>query len=238
MKYQILVVGLKDSTLSYCREYFMKRNIKLKSVINISETVHILERETVHLLVLDMEYLRNISQSDWIINIRYISFIPIIVLSDVPEADVSPAIKAGADVCYDNRLPPAVIAHLLSAQLRRYTEYNNMCEFEMPPFRVGDIAIDPRRRLVWVCNREVTLRPREFAMLLYFMQNPNTVLTAKQICEHAWGGGGSYNRGISHPIHLLRQAIEQNPAEPIYIKTVRRVGYCFTAYNDETCEKC
>lgn len=124
MKYQILAVGLKADLLSHCREHFLKRNTELKNVLNISEAVRILEKETIHLLVLDMEFLSSISQNDWIINIRFVSFIPIIVLSDIPETDVGPVIYAGADVCFDNRLPSSVIALLLSAQLRRITEYN------------------------------------------------------------------------------------------------------------------
>lgn len=238
MKHQILAVGLKDDLFSHCKEHFLKRHTNVKSVLNFSEAVRILEKETIHLLALDMEYLRSIGQSDWIINIRYVSFIPIIVLSDIPEADVGPTIKAGADVCYDNKLPPPVISLLLSAQLRRYTEYNHLRGPETAPFQVGDIAIDPCRHLVWVCGKEVALRPREFNMLLYFMQNPDIVLTAEQICEHAWGVAGNYNRGISHPIYLLRQAIEPDPAKPIYIKTMYRLGYYFTAHKGETCDIC
>ena len=238
MKYQILTVGLKGDLFSHCREHFLKRSAESKNVLNISEAVRILEKETIHLLVLDMEYLRSIGQSDWIINIRYISFIPIVVLSDIPETDVGPTIKAGADVCYDNKLPPSMIVLLLSAMLRRYTEYNHLRGPETAPFQVGDIAIDPCRHLVWVCGREVTLRPREFNLLLYLMQNPNIVLTAEQICEHAWGVAGNYNQGISHPIYLLRKSIEPNPAHPIYIKTMYRVGYYFSTHTVETCDIC
>lgn len=150
----------------------------------------------------------------------------------------STTIKAGADICYDGKLPPTVISLLLSAQLRRITEYNHFREPETAPFQVGEIAIAPSRRMVWVRGKQVKLRPREFNMLLYFMQNPNMVLTAEQKCEHAWGLDGGYNYGISHPIHLLRQPIEPNPKEPIYIKTMNRVGYYFTIHNDETCDMC
>lgn len=122
--------------------------------------------------------------------------------------------------------------------LYNYTEYNHYHEPETAPFQQGDMDIDPCRRLVWVCGQEKRLRPREFNLLLYFMQNPNVVLTAEQICEHAWGVDGNYSRGISQPIHLLRQAIEPDPANPIYIKTLHRVGYYFTANNVEICDIC
>lgn len=235
MKFQILAVGLKVDLLTHCREHFAKRNTELKNVLNISEAVSILKRESTLLLVLDMEYLRSIGQSDWIENIRYVSNIPIIVLSDTPEADIGPALKAGADVCYDGKLSLSTIVLLLSAQIRRYTEYDHFHKPTTVPFQVGNIAIDPARHLVWVCGKQVKLRPREFNLLLYFMRNPGIVLTADQICEHAWGVIGNYNRGISHPIYLLRKAIEPDLTNPIYIKTMKRVGYYFAAHNDEIC---
>ena len=234
MKYRILAVGLKDNLLSHCRDFFQKRNAELKNTVDISEATVILKKESAHLLVLDMEYLRSISQSDWIINIRYVSFIPIIVLSNVPEADIESSIEAGADVCFDSKLPPSITALLLSAQLRRYTEYNHFQEPETTPFQVGDIAIDTARRLVWVCGEPVKLRPREFNLLLYFMQNPDIVLTAEQICEHAWKK--DYVQSVTQSICDLRKKIESDPANPIYIKTVHRVGYRFAGRYDETCD--
>ena len=227
MEYQILAIGLKQAQFSHCRDHFAKAHTTAKNAISIPEAAHILKEEKKHLLVLDMEYLRSIGQSEWIANIRFVSFVPIVVLSDIPEADVGPVIKAGADVCYGNNLPPSVITPLISAQLRRYTEYNHFHDPETAPFQLGDIGIDPARRLVWVRGQEVTLRPREFNMLLYFMQNPGIVLTAEEISENAWGVVGNYSHGISHPIRLLRQAIEPDPANPIYIKTKHRVGYYF-----------
>ena len=234
MKCQILAVGLKTDLLSHCREYFMKRHTELKNTLNLSEAVSILKREPVHLLVLDVAYLRSKKQGDWIANIRYVSFIPIIILTDVLEADVASCIDAGADVCFDNKLPASIITLLLSAQLRRYTEYNHFQEPETSSFQVGDIAIDPAHRLVWARGEQVNLRPREFNLLLYFMQNPDVVLTADQICEHAWKK--DYLQSVVQSICDLRKKIESNPADPTYIKTVYRVGYRFTTHHDETCD--
>lgn len=70
------------------------------------------------------------------------------------------------------------------------------------------------------------------------MPNPNIVLSAEQICEHAWGMPDSYSHGIAHPIYLLRKAIEPDPANPIHIKNMKRVGYYFAAHNDKTCDNC
>ena len=90
--------------------------------------------------------------------------------------------------------------------------------------------------MVKVRGQPVNLRPREFSLLLYFMRNINIVLTAEQICEHAWGMEGSYNRGVSGPIAILRKMIEPDTANPRYIETVSRIGYRFTAYHSEICD--
>ena len=71
MEYQILAIGLKQDQYSHCTEHFAKTNARMKTAKSIPDAAHILKEETNHLLVLDMEYLRSISQSDWITNIRY-----------------------------------------------------------------------------------------------------------------------------------------------------------------------
>ncbi len=59
--------------------------------------------------------------------------------------------------------------------------------------------------------------------------------TSEHSCEHAWEMEGSYNRGVSGHVALLRKAIEPDIANPRYIETIPRIGYRFTAYHDETC---
>ncbi len=126
------------------------------------------------------------------------------------------------------------------ALLRRYTRYDRESGIQRDKraIRKGDFYIDPLRRVVQVRGRTVELRPREFSLLLYFMRNPGIVLTAEQICEHAWGMEGSYSRGVSGPVAILRKAVEPDAAEPCYIQTVSHVGYRFTAYQSETCDSC
>ena len=234
MKYRILTVGLKDNMISWCQTYFSAKSVELRSAQDITEVARILGKETYHLLVLDMDHLRSIGQSGWLLNVRHISFIPIVVLSAMQKIDVGPAVEAGADVCFDSSLPPPVISILLCAQLRRYTAYNHFDTPETDPFQVGDIGIDPSRHLVWVCGKQVTLYPREFSLLLYFMRNPRCVLNQEQICKHAWKK--EYSQDVTPSIRMLRKKIEPDPANPIYIETVYRVGYRFTANFIETCD--
>lgn len=241
MNYHILTIGSNDDLLSYLQTAFSPCGFRFSDVVSVREAERLLEEDTFHLLIVDLDYLRDIQQTEWLAGIRRISFVPVIVLSSTPETDFSSMVRLGADTCIPSHLPYITIAETAMAQLRRYIAYNHYDEpghAKTVPFQVGDIFIDPPRHIVEVRGQGVSLRPREFALLHYFMRNPHITLTAEQICEKAWGMAGGYNRGISHPIRVLRQAIEPDPENPIYIETVYRVGYRFTAHKSETCDKC
>ena len=239
MKYNTLAIGLPDGLFTNLNN--AQYQLHLVASPSINEASWLLHHQIFHLLIVDLEYLRRIRQDDWLAGIRRNSFVPIIVLSNTPEDDVNRIIHLGADMCISGKGSCSMIADLAYAQLRRYTEYNHYNDpngVEISSFQVGDIFIDPARRKVEVRGQPIKLRPREFSLLLYFMRNPKIVLTSEQICEHAWEMEGSYNRGVSGPVALLRKAIEPDIANPRYIETIPRIGYRFTAYHGETCDDC
>ena len=238
MAYHSLTIGLADDLLADLQIRIAHHDLTCTICATIQEADRLLNSQVFHLLIVDLEYLRSIQQVGWLAEIRTISFVPVIVLSDTPEEDVESIVHLGADMCISGKQSYPMIAELAYAQLRRYTEYNHYddpAHAEIAPFQRGDISIDPARQKVEVCGRPVNLRHREFSLLLYFMQNPKIVLSPEKICENAWGM--EYTQPIDRAIHELRKQIEPNPHKPCYIKTVHRVGYYFTSYSSETCER-
>ena len=239
--YQALAIGLPDSLIISLQTLMTQYHLRFTVASTLQSASRLLSKTEFHLLIINMDYLRNIQQVNWLSSLRHISFAPVIVLSEVPEQDLTNTVELGADICVSSKMSHTDIAGLIRAQLRRYIEYNhnnNPNISETAAFQKGDIFIDPARRIVKVQGRLVSMRPREFSLLLYFMRNPDVVLSSTQICEQAWGMEIGYNQGVAQPIYLLRQAIEPDPEHPIYIHTVYRKGYCFTASNVETCYKC
>lgn len=237
MEYQVLTIGLTDELFSGIQAVLTSSKLHLTSALTLRDASFLLEKQIFQLLIVDLEYLRSIRRTDWLNGIRRISLVPIIVLSDNPEQDTHAMVRLGADICVSDKGFCPMIADLAFAQLRRFTKYNQYQtsdDGKDAPFHRGDIFIDPARRIVNVCGRSVNLRPREFSLLLYFMRNPNIVLTADQICEHAWGI--EYAQPVGQSIYDLRQQIESNPNKPCYIETVYRVGYRFTAYSSGICD--
>jgi DNA-binding response OmpR family regulator len=72
------------------------------------------------------------------------------------------------------------------------------------------------------------MKPKEFELLLFFVQHPGRVFSREQILDEVWGYdfyGGP--RTVDVHIRWLRQKIESDPANPARLKTVRGSGYLF-----------
>jgi DNA-binding response OmpR family regulator len=92
----------------------------------------------------------------------------------------------------------------------------------------GDLTVDLDRREVLRRGEEITLPARLFDLLVYFMRNRGNVLTRDQLLEKVWGYDYEGDtRTIDVHIRRLRERIEDDPANPQLIQTVRGVGYRF-----------
>lgn len=140
-------------------------------------------------------------------------------------------LNAGMDTCVPRSSLPSVIAAEATALIRAYSrlQYASTYHAEHHHFKHGDIEIDSLYRGVIVRGKPVSLNRREFDLLLYFIQNPGVVLTARQICQNALGTEFDYNNDVSSLISHLRGKIEPDPKHPVHIKTIYRVGYSFVS---------
>jgi DNA-binding response OmpR family regulator len=94
--------------------------------------------------------------------------------------------------------------------------------------RAGDLSIDPEKRKVTVQGEPVHLTAREFELLLEFARHPGRVYTRAQLLDKVWGYSyQGYEHTVNSHINRLREKIEENPARPRHILTVRGVGYQF-----------
>jgi two-component system, OmpR family, response regulator len=91
-----------------------------------------------------------------------------------------------------------------------------------------------RRRLVSPRDKEVALTPREFDLLAAFVKHPGRVLNRNALMDLTRGRGWeAFDRTIDAQITRLRRKIEADPKNPTLVKSVRGVGYVFTAKIDE-----
>jgi len=94
-----------------------------------------------------------------------------------------------------------------------------------PVLRVADLEVDSSTRTVRRADRVIDLTAKEYAILEYFMRNPNRVLTRTQIAEHVWDYGFvALSNVIDVYVGYLRRKLGDS-REPRLLRTVRGAGY-------------
>jgi len=148
---------------------------------------------------------------------------PIIMLSaKTHETEKVMGLDLGAD---DYVTKPFSIKELLAraaAFLRRAKKE------EQAVYEFGALRLDVSARRLLRKNKEIDLSPKEFNLLEYFVKKPGRALTRDEILNAVW----SYDcvvtsRSIDRFVTTLRNKIEPDPARPIYIHTIRQIGYRF-----------
>jgi two-component system response regulator RegX3 len=98
------------------------------------------------------------------------------------------------------------------------------------PIRIGDVSLDPSSRTVTKDGHEVPLAAKEFDLLHLLMSHAGRVLRREQIMDDVWDPHWfGPTKTLDVHIAWLRKKIEDDPAEPRYITTVRGVGFRFLA---------
>lgn len=159
--------------------------------------------------------------------IRGVSRIPVIMVSArIEEFDKVLALELGAD---DYMTKPFSVRELLArirAVLRRTEE-----SFSVPGEKVlasGDLTLIPDRHQVLRDGQEVPLTLTEFRILELLMKAPGRVMSREILMEQVWGESFfGDTRTIDVHVRHLREKVEEDPANPRFILTVRGVGYKF-----------
>lgn len=94
--------------------------------------------------------------------------------------------------------------------------------------KVGSVILNLKQRSVVCDERESHLTPRQARLLEVLMRHPGDVLTRAFLMKQVWNTDYvGDTRTLEVHIHWVRKAIERDPDSPLYLRTVRRIGYCF-----------
>jgi DNA-binding response OmpR family regulator len=92
--------------------------------------------------------------------------------------------------------------------------------------QIGPFQLDIEQRRVTCANRQIQLTPRLVTLLKILMDHPGEVVNREELFREAWETNYTGDtRSLDVHMSWLRQAIEENPRHPRYIKTIRGVGY-------------
>lgn len=226
-KWRILLVDDEPQLTRVLRTGLTTRGYDVRVAADGSAGLKIFAEWQPHLLVTDLA-MPNMDGLELCRRVRAVSQTPIIVLSAKGEEKTKvEALDVGAD---DYVTKPFGMDELLArvrAALRRAATPGN-AETTATVLATGDFHVDLESRIVTVQAREVHLTPKEFDLLVYFINKAGKVLTHRTLLAAVWGGNyveqSEYLRVF---VGQLRKKIEPNASVPRYILTEPWVGYRF-----------
>ena len=185
------------------------------------------EAEQPDLILLDL-MLPGKSGSEVCRTIRATSNVPIIMLTAKDsEIDKVVGLEIGADDYVTKPYSTRELLARMKAVLRRQTEPAVVASNLM---QGGPVSMDVERHQVFVHGEKVAMPLKEFELLELLLENINRVLTRGQIIDRVWGSN-YYGDTKTLDVHIkrIRSKIEDDPARPVHLLTVRGLGYKFEA---------
>jgi len=184
-------------------------------------------------VLLDQMLPGGVSGLDVCRSIRATSSIPIImVTAKGTEIDTVVALEVGADDYVTKPFRMRELVARIRAVSRRSPHHprdgGTGAESHDGQLVSGEITVDAEQRRVFVRGDEVRLRRKEFDLLHLLVENSGRVLTRDVLIDRVWGHDYiGDTKTLDVHIKRLRSQIEEDPAEPTLITTVRGVGYRF-----------
>jgi two-component system response regulator VicR len=159
--------------------------------------------------------------------IREFSYCPIMFLSSKnDDIDKILGLCSGGDDYVTKPFSPREIVFRITAQLRRRQYDSTERDIVRQRIFIGDLTIDPDGLRAYKNGRELELTAREFGLLCYLAENANKIVSKERLYEQVWGEDsvGCDNTVMVHIRHI-REKVEDDPANPRLLQTVKGLGY-------------
>ena len=177
------------------------------------------------LVLLDL-MLPGLSGTEVCRQLRARSNVPIIMLTAKDtEVDKVVGLELGADDYVTKPYSKAELIARIKAVLRRQSDLPESID---PVLVAGPVRIDVERHQVNVNNESISLPLKEFELLEFLVRNSGRVLTRAQLIDRVWGSDYfGDTKTLDVHVKRLRAKIETDPANPVFIQTIRGLGYKF-----------
>jgi DNA-binding response OmpR family regulator len=234
MEYTVLICDDDEDILSALEIYCKQDGYRVVRAKNGLEALDVLQGETVHLVLLDvmMPVMDGIQAA---VKIREASNVPILFLSAKSEdTDRVLGLNMGGDDYITKPFNPVELLARVRAALRRYARLGGRDGAagataragQKGVYETGGLQLDDIQKSVTVDGDEVALTALEYNILKLLMGSMGRVFTSAQIYEAVWDEPAfDVSKTVSVHIRHIREKIEINPKEPLYLKVVYGMGY-------------
>jgi two-component system, OmpR family, KDP operon response regulator KdpE len=226
---KILLVDDDPAQLRMMTSFLNANSLKPFQAGSGREALRIITSDKPDLVILDV-VMPDLDGCETCRLIRELSDVPVIIMTGQRkmEADIVRGLECGADEYVYKPLGNRELLARIKAALRRSEKFavNNIAKKVF--FSDNYLTVDVSERKVLVNGNRLKLTPREFSLLALLVENPDRILTHKQVLEQIWGY--EYVNDIDYVriyVLHLRHKIEPEPSVPRYILTEPGVGYYF-----------
>jgi two-component system response regulator RegX3 len=228
MRHRILVVEDEQSIAEPLLEHLKREGFDATHAASLEDARTAYAADQPDVILLDV-MLPDGDGRDLAREIRTGSDVPIIMLTARgEEIDRVVGLELGADDYVVKPFSARELVARIRAILRRGAGTSRM-----GPITVGAITLDPGARTCTKNGDTVELAAKEFDLLHYLMANAGTVLRREDIMDEVWDPHWfGPTKTLDVHVSWLRKKIEDDPAAPVYIVTVRGVGFRFVSPDD------
>lgn len=234
----ILIADDESEILEVLELYLENDGFSVIKAANGLEALNAIKQEKFDMAIIDI-MMPEIDGLRLLKKIREQSNIPVIILSAKGcDNDKILGLGLGADDYVSKPFNPLEIVARVNAQLRRFYNLNpDKNNKSTNIIKIGDIELNTGENTLKHKDKYVELTSREYKIIKLLMESPGRVFTKKQIFENAWDdyfveGDSTIMVHISN----IRSKIEEDSKKPVYLKTIKGLGYKFekkVAINEE-----
>lgn len=223
MKYDCLIVDDEKTIADNTCEYFNMFDVKTCACYSMAEALSFLSENETSLILLDIN-LGDGSGFELCKHIRTKLNIPILFISARnTDDDKIIALNIGGDDYVEKPYSLGVLLAKVKVMLRRF---GSMEEKEVSDlFEDGKLMIDKKNKTLTISGEPRKLTSMEFSLLCYLVENPNRLITKTELFDNVWKDKFTSDGTLNVHIRKLREAIEEDPKNPLRIVTVWKEGY-------------
>lgn len=222
---KILVVDDEQPIVEAVAYSLKKEGYTVQTATDAEQCLESVRADPPDLVILDV-MLPSASGFDICRILRKQGNIPIIMLTArADETDRVVGLEIGAD---DYVIKPFNMRELM-ARVKTVLRRTSPQEVTAAPvLHAGNLTIDPARYEVSVDGKQISLSPKEFELLRFFVTHPGQVFARSILLDRVWGAEAYVEeRTVDVHVRWLREKIEVSPSQPVRLLTVRGVGYKF-----------
>lgn len=227
MNERVLVVDDDSHIRDICRLYLTQAQFQVEEAANGVEGLEFIQRHPPDLVVLDV-MLPELDGIGLLTKIRERDqWLPVLMLTALGnEEQRIRGLTLGADDYLTKPFSPREMVARVQTLLRR--AHSSVRTQAGEVLRATGLIVDEGQHQAWREGQPLTLTPREFDLLSYFLRHPRQILTRTQLVEHVWGFDfEGEDRTVDVHVTRLRAKLEGANPQYRYIHTVWGVGYRF-----------